>query len=182
MEGRDRTTFPAFDDEPKQGTPPPPEPPFDWGKLALCVLGAVAIVGAVALTVATFGAGAVIGAAAVGAALGAIGGVVMTASSDLINGEVSSPSAYIKSAAQGAVIGAVCGAIFGPVAGIGGGAVVPLAGGQTTVGLGSAVFMGGEPRAILIIRCGSCGTGGRRMEVRRWNRLRLGPRWEELFP
>ncbi|WP_432776319.1 deaminase domain-containing protein [Brevibacillus gelatini] len=143
VEGRDRTTFPAFDDEPKQGTPPPPEPPFDWGKLALCVLGAVAIVGAVALTVATFGAGAVIGAAAVGAALGAIGGVVMTASSDLINGEASSPSAYIKSAAQGAVIGAVCGAIFGPVAGIGGGAVVPLTGGQTTVGLGSVMFMGG---------------------------------------
>ncbi|MGZ0052061.1 hypothetical protein [Brevibacillus gelatini] len=144
VEGRDRTTFPAFDDEPKQGTPPPPEPPFDWGKLALCVLGAVAIVGAVALTVATFGAGAVIGAAAVGAALGAIGGVVMTASSDLINGEASSPSAYIKSAAQGAVIGAVCGAIFGPVAGIGGGAVVPLTGGQTTVGLGSVMFMGGN--------------------------------------
>ncbi|WP_431809357.1 hypothetical protein [Brevibacillus agri] len=46
----------------------------------------MAIVGAVALTVATFGAGAVIGAAAVGAALGAIGGVVMTASSDLIHG------------------------------------------------------------------------------------------------
>ncbi|WP_148039129.1 hypothetical protein [Brevibacillus gelatini] len=95
------------------------------------------------MTVATFGAGAVIGAAAVGAALGAIGGVVMTASNDLINGEASSPSAYIKSAAQGAVIGAVCGAIFGPVAGISGGAVVPLTGGQTTVGLGSAMFMGG---------------------------------------
>ncbi|MED4570697.1 YwqJ-related putative deaminase [Brevibacillus agri] len=143
VEGRDRTTFPAYDDEPQQGTPPPPEPPFDWGKLAVCVVAAVAIVGAVALTVATFGAGAVIGAAAVGAALGAIGGVVMTASSDLINGEASSPYEYIKSAAQGAVIGAVCGAIFGPVAGIGGGAVVPLTGGQTTVGIGSAMFMGG---------------------------------------
>ncbi|WP_432775091.1 hypothetical protein AAFJ72_17995 [Brevibacillus gelatini] len=67
----------------------------------------------------------------------------MTASSDLINGEASSPSEYIKSAAQGSVIDAVCGAIFGPIAGIGGGAIVPLAGGQTTVGLGSAVFMGG---------------------------------------
>ncbi|WP_431809358.1 hypothetical protein [Brevibacillus agri] len=144
VEGRDRTTFPAYDDEPKQGTPPPPEPPFDWGKLAVCVVAAVAIVGAVALTVATFGAGAVIGAAAVGAALGAIGGVVMTASSDLIHGEASSPYEYVKSAAQGAVIGAVCGAIFGPVAGIGGGAVVPLTGGQTTVGLGSAMFMGGS--------------------------------------
>ncbi|RNB60244.1 hypothetical protein EDM57_02770 [Brevibacillus gelatini] len=171
VEGWDRTTFPAFDDEPKQGTPPPPEPPFDWGKLALCVLGAVAIVGAVALTVASFGAGAVIGAAAVGAALGAIGGVVMTASSDLINGEVSSPSAYIKSAAQGAVIGAVCGAIFGPVAGVGGGAVVPLTGGQTTVGLGSVMFMGGTS-GYIDYRCGNCGTGGRRMEARRWSRLR----------
>ena len=68
----------------------------------------------------------------------------MTASSDLINGEASSPYEYVKSAAQGAVIGAVCGAIFGPVAGIGGGAVIPLTGGQTTVGLGSAIFMGGS--------------------------------------
>lgn len=142
--GRDRTTFPPYNDEPKQGTPPPPEPQFDWGKLAVCVLAAVAIVGAVALTVATFGAGAVIGAAAVGAALGAIGGVVMTASSDLINGEASSPYDYLKSAAQGAVIGAVCGAIFGPAAGIGGGSVITLTGGQTSVGLGSAMFIGGS--------------------------------------
>ncbi|MBW5470854.1 hypothetical protein GPJ61_23855 [Brevibacillus formosus] len=143
-EGRDRTTFPPYNDEPQKGTPPPPDPPFNWGKLLVGVVAAVAIVGFVALSVATFGAGAVIGAAAVGAALGAIGGVVSTASSDIANGKMSSLYDYGKSAAQGAVIGAICGAIFGPVAGIGGGAVIPMTGGQTTLSLGSGMFIGGS--------------------------------------
>ncbi|MFS0556143.1 hypothetical protein [Brevibacillus sp. 179-C9.3 HS] len=143
-EGRDRSTFPAYNDEPQKGTPPPPDPPFSWGKLLVGVVAAVAIVGAVALTVATFGAGAVIGAAVVGAALGAIGGVVMTASSDIANGKMSSAYDYLKSAAQGAVIGAICGAIFGPAVGIGGGAVVPMTGGLTTSGIGSSMFIGGS--------------------------------------
>ncbi|GED59678.1 hypothetical protein ABER61_00995 [Brevibacillus formosus] len=143
-EGRDRTTFPPYNDEPQKGTPPPPDPPFNWGKLLVGVVAAVAIVGFVALSVATFGAGAVIGAAAVGAALGAIGGVVATASSDIANGKMSSLYDYGKSAAQGAVIGAICGAIFGPAAGIGGGAVIPMTGGQTTLSLGSGMFIGGS--------------------------------------
>lgn len=142
-EGRDRTTFPPYNDEPQKGTPPPPDPPFSWGKLLVGVVAAVAIVGAVALTVATFGAGAVIGAAVVGAALGAIGGVVMTASSDIANGKMSSAYDYLKNAAKGALIGAICGAIFGPAVGIGGGAVVPMTGGLTTSGIASGMFVGG---------------------------------------
>ncbi|TKI57240.1 hypothetical protein E8L90_18240 [Brevibacillus antibioticus] len=143
-EGRDRTTFPPYNDEPQKGTPPAPDPPFNWGKLLVGVVAAVAIVGFVALSVATFGAGAVIGAAAVGAALGAIGGVVTTASSDIANGKMSSAYDYLKSATQGAVIGAICGAIFGPAAGIGGGAVIPMTGGQTALSLGSGMFIGGS--------------------------------------
>ncbi|MBC2582891.1 hypothetical protein HGI79_22060, partial [Clostridium sp. DJ247] len=48
-DGSDRTTYPPFDDEPKQGTPPPPpqpakKPGFSWGKLLVCAVAAVAVV------------------------------------------------------------------------------------------------------------------------------------------
>ena len=80
--GSDREAYPPFDDEPKEGTKPePPEPPkeekkgFNWGKLALGVVAAVAVVAMVALSVATFGAGAVAGAAVIGFCLGAVCGI-----------------------------------------------------------------------------------------------------------
>ncbi|UHA74777.1 YwqJ-related putative deaminase [Paenibacillus sp. 481] len=123
LEGQDRTTFPPYNDEPKKGEPPPPpdpEPPFSWGKLAMNVLGGLAVVAVVvaaaALTVATLGAGAVvIGAVVAGAAIGGTAAVASVAVSDVMRGEVSDFGAYAGAAARESVIGAVSGAIFGPL-------------------------------------------------------------------
>jgi len=89
FEGKDRTTYPPFNDEPQVGKPfdkpkfsarltkekSEQKGGFNWGKLFACVVAAVAVVAVVALTVLTFGAGAIVGAALVGVAIGAIGAV-----------------------------------------------------------------------------------------------------------
>lgn len=122
-DGRDRTAYAAYDDAPKEGTPPPPpDPPkpFDWGKLGRNVLGGLAIVVGVAalaaFTVATLGAGPlIVGAVAVGAV--AAGGIAVgvQAASDIARGEVSDFGEYATTALRESFIGAVTGAIFGPL-------------------------------------------------------------------
>ncbi|MCY6355847.1 hypothetical protein OIO11_11575, partial [Clostridium sp. ZS2-4] len=116
-EGRDRETYPPFDDEPIAGRKPaPPEPPkeekkgFNWGGLLVGVVAAVAVVASVV----TFGVGAVLVGAVIGACAGAACAVVSTAISDNISGNKSSLETYAKNALKGACIGAVSGAIFGP--------------------------------------------------------------------
>lgn len=117
-EGTDRTTYPPFDDEPKQAQvktitkPPTPKPKFSLGKLLLCAVAAVAVV---ALSVATFGAGAVIGAALIGAAVGAAIGVGGTIAAANANGGKASLSDCLKNGIEGALVGAACGAVLGPL-------------------------------------------------------------------
>ncbi|CAH1202464.1 hypothetical protein PAECIP111893_01794 [Paenibacillus plantiphilus] len=125
-EGTDQTSYPPYDDEPKEGTPPPPPPPppkkkFSWGSLlgnvvaGLAVVVAVAVVAAV--TVATLGAGAVvIGAVVVGAMAAGTIAVGSRAVSDIVRGEVSSTWDYMTDAFRESMIGAASGAIFGPFA------------------------------------------------------------------
>ncbi len=133
-DGRDRTAYAAYDDAPKEGTPPPPpDPPkpFDWGKLGRNVLGGLAIVVGVAalaaFTVATLGAGPlIVGAVAVGAV--AAGGIAVgvQAASDIARGEVSDFGEYATTALRESFIGAVTGAIFGPL-GVGGAIATKMA-------------------------------------------------------
>ncbi|KNY27945.1 RHS repeat-associated core domain-containing protein [Pseudobacteroides cellulosolvens] len=116
LEGRVRELYPPFDDAPKVA----PKPPFNWGKLALNVLGGLAIVAAVAaaavFTVATFGAGAVvIGAVATCAVVGGTAAVASQAVSDIMSGEVSDFSDYAAAAARETIVGAISGAVFGPL-------------------------------------------------------------------
>lgn len=122
-EGRDRTAYPPFDDEPKEGKPPEPpacpEPdPFDWGKLLTNVaigLAVVVVVAAVAvLTVATLGTATMVAVGVTAAVLGTTG-VVGQAISDYASGEVSDVMNYATTAVRETAIGAVSGALFGPV-------------------------------------------------------------------
>ncbi|MDT3429263.1 hypothetical protein J2Z22_004864, partial [Paenibacillus forsythiae] len=59
--GSDQTSYPPFDDEPKEAEPPPPPPPepFSWGELLKHVAVGLAVVAAVTavavLSVATLG-------------------------------------------------------------------------------------------------------------------------------
>ena len=123
--GSDREAYAPFDDEPKVGTKPEPtEQPkeekkgFNWGKLALGVVAAVAVVAMVALSVATFGAGAVAGAAVIGFCLGAVCGIGKTAISDKNNGKMSSLGTYAKNAVHDGCIFAITSAIFPPLSGV----------------------------------------------------------------
>ncbi|WP_025716319.1 hypothetical protein [Paenibacillus sp. 1-18] len=122
-EGSDRTAYPPFDDEPKEGKPPeppaPPEPdPFDWGKLLTNVAIGIAVVVAVAavavLTVATLGTATMV-AVGVGAVMLGTAGVVGQAVSDYRSGEVSDVMDYATTAVRESAIGAVSGALFGPL-------------------------------------------------------------------
>ena len=115
MDGRDRTSYPKYDDEPQTFTPENSKKKFGWGKLLVAVAAVAVVVAAVAVSVATFGAGAVVAGALFGAACGAVAGVVGTAIGDIARGEMSSGWDYLKSAGLGALVGAVSGAIFGPM-------------------------------------------------------------------
>ncbi|MCX7749287.1 MAG: DUF6531 domain-containing protein, partial [Clostridia bacterium] len=135
LDGRIRTTYPPFADAPKVA----PKPPFNWGKLALNVLGGLAVVAVVAaaavFTVATFGAGAVvIGAVATCAVIGGTAAVASQAVSDVMKGEVSDFSAYAAAAARETVVGAISGAVFGPL-----GPAATL-GGKMAIGAGTNAF------------------------------------------
>lgn len=100
MEGWNRVAYPAFQDAPVKGD--------FWGSLIGNVLAGLAVVGMVALTLATFGAAApvIIGAVAVGA-MAVIGQGV----SDYMSGSVSSTEAYMSAGFWGAVAGAVSGGV-----------------------------------------------------------------------
>lgn len=100
MEGWNRVAYPAFQDAPVEGD--------FWGSLIGNVLAGLAVVGMVALTLATFGAAApvVIGAIAVGS-MAVIGKGV----SDIMSGSVSSTEAYMSAGFWGAVAGAVSGGV-----------------------------------------------------------------------
>lgn len=100
MEGWNRVAYPAFQDAPVEGD--------FWGSLIGNVLAGLAVVGMVALTLATFGAAApvVIGAIAVGS-MAVIGKGV----SDYMSGSVSSTEAYMSAGFWGAVAGAVSGGV-----------------------------------------------------------------------
>jgi RHS repeat-associated protein len=135
LDGRMRESFPPFADVPAVV----PKPPFNWGKLALNVLGGLAVVAAVAaaavFTVATFGAGAaVIGAVATCAVIGGTAAVASQAVSDIASGEVSDFSAYAGAAARETVVGAISGAVFGPL-----GPAATL-GGKMAIGAGNNAF------------------------------------------
>ncbi|WP_297430665.1 DNA/RNA non-specific endonuclease, partial [Clostridium sp.] len=117
-DGSDRETYAPFDDEPKAGKKPdPPAPPpekkkgFNWGKLALAAVVAVAVVASVA----TFGLGATLAVAAVGAivacaAAGAVEGAKNSiASQTAQNGGDSSKINYFE-VAKASFFGAVTGA------------------------------------------------------------------------
>ena len=101
MEGRNQQTFDAYDDAPQEGK-------FDWSGLIGNVLAGLAVVGAVALTLATFGAAApvIIGAVAVGTTA-----VIGQAMSDYASGTVSSVGTYMMTGFMGAVAGAVSGGV-----------------------------------------------------------------------
>ena len=101
MEGRNQQTFDAYDDAPQEGK-------FDWSGLIGNVLAGLAVVGAVALTLATFGAAApvIIGAVAVGTTA-----VIGQAMSDYVSGTVSSTETYMRTGFIGAVAGAVSGVV-----------------------------------------------------------------------
>ncbi|MFE4572871.1 hypothetical protein [Paenibacillus chitinolyticus] len=142
-EGRDQTSYPAYNDEPQKGTPPPPPPPppekkFSWGKLLGNVVGALAIVAVVAVvaavTVATLGAGTVvIAAVAAGAVAAGTAAVAAKAISDISRGEVSDFGDYAADAFRESVIGAVSGAVFGPL-----GAGAPILGKMVVGGVSGA--------------------------------------------
>ena len=101
MEGWNQQTFEAYDDAPQEGS-------FDWGGLIGNVLAGLVVVGAVALTLATFGAAApvIIGAVAVGTTA-----VIGQAMSDYASGTVSSVGTYMMTGFMGAVAGAVSGGV-----------------------------------------------------------------------
>ena len=101
MEGWGQQTFEAYDDAPREGS-------FDWGGLITNVLAGLAIVAAVAITLASFGAAApvVIGAIAVGSTA-----VIGQGFSDYASGTVSSVETYMATGFWGAVAGAVSGGV-----------------------------------------------------------------------
>ena len=107
IEGWNQQTFEAYDDAPQEGS-------FDWGGLIGNVLAGLAVVGAVALTLATFGAAApvIIGAVAVGTTA-----VIGQAMSDYTSGAVSSVETYMITGFMGAVAGAVSGGVGAMVEG-----------------------------------------------------------------
>jgi hypothetical protein len=117
-EGSDREAFSPFDDEPKAGTKPDPPPPpkeekkgFNWGKLLVAAVVAVAVVASVL----TFGLGATLAVAAVGAivacaAVGAVEGAKNSIDSQLSqNGGDSSKINYAE-VAKASFFGAATGA------------------------------------------------------------------------
>lgn len=121
VEGRDRTSYEPFDDEPKAAEPVK-KPPFNWGKLwdnVAIGIAAVAIVVAVSIVMlATAGiAGPVIATVAIAAAASGVGAVGAMAYSDYQRGEVSSAWDYATTGIREAAIGAISGAIFGPYVG-----------------------------------------------------------------
>lgn len=101
MEGWNQQTFEAYDDAPQEGS-------FDWGGLITNVLAGLAVVAAVAITLASFGAAApvVIGAIAVGSTA-----VIGQGFSDYASGTVSSVETYMATGFWGAVAGAVSGGV-----------------------------------------------------------------------
>jgi len=99
--GRERNNYAPIEDGPVKKE-------FDWGKLGRNILGGLVVVGAVALTLATFGAA---GPIIVGAAIGGAIAVGMTAVGDIVRGEISSENEYIFSGFTGAVTGAISGGI-----------------------------------------------------------------------
>ena len=107
IEGWNQQTFEAYDDTPQEGS-------FDWGGLIGNVLAGLAVVGAVALTLATFGAAApvIIGAVAVGTTA-----VIGQTMSDYASGAVSSVETYMITGFMGAVAGAVSGGVGAMVEG-----------------------------------------------------------------
>ncbi|MGG3284540.1 hypothetical protein ABEQ74_29700, partial [Paenibacillus solani] len=142
-DGRDRTSYPKYNDEPATWEGPKVEEPkeeeqegkkkkkFSWGKLLVAV-AVVAVV--VAVSVATLGAGtvagAVAGAALIGAATGAVATVGTMVANDIARGEMSSGWEYLESAATGIIVGAIGGAIFGPFGGSVATSLVPATTGQ----------------------------------------------------
>ncbi|MCT4509029.1 MAG: hypothetical protein N4A48_09775 [Tepidibacter sp.] len=117
-DGSDRTQYPPFDDEPKQGQPPK-KSPFNWGKLAKNVLAGLAVVAVVTIAAvavaATLGAAApLVGAIALSAGIGGTAAVASKAISDIKRGEVSDTSDYMATAGRETFIGALSGALFGP--------------------------------------------------------------------
>ena len=99
--GREFTEYKAFDDEPERGS--------FWGGLVKNVLGGLAVVGAVCVTIATLGAG---GAVILGAAIGGATAVGMMALSDVRRGELGSEGSYLFAGLSGAVTGAISSGIF----------------------------------------------------------------------
>ena len=89
--------LPVQEEEPK-------EEKFDWKKLGKNVLAGVAVVGAVALTLAIFGAA---GPVVIGALVGGGLALGMTAVGDVARGKVSSQKEYAFTAFSGAVTGAI---------------------------------------------------------------------------
>ena len=99
--GREFTEYKAFDDEPERGS--------FWGGLVKNVLGGLAVVGAVCVTLATLGVG---GAVILGAAIGGATAVGMMALSDVRRGELGSEGSYLFAGLSGAVTGAISNGIF----------------------------------------------------------------------
>ena len=118
--GTDRESYEMIEDHREKAK-------FDWGKLALGVLGGmIAALGVAALVLATGGIAAaflpvavsgiaytVTTSAAIGAAVMGTVAVGMKAAGDIISGNVSDASEYVKAGEHGALVGAVTGAIGG---------------------------------------------------------------------
>ncbi|MGG3283326.1 hypothetical protein ABEQ74_23505, partial [Paenibacillus solani] len=154
-DGRDRTSYPKYNDEPATWEGPKVEEPkeeeqegkkkkkFSWGKLLVAV-AVVAVV--VAVSVATLGAGTVAGAVAGAALIGAVTGAAATVgtmvANDIARGEMSSAWEYIESAATGIIVGAIGGAIFGPFGGSVATSLVPATTGQVVRQLATNVGIG----------------------------------------
>ena len=154
-DGRDRTSYPKYSDEPATWEGPKEEEKkeeeqegkkkkkFSWGKLLVAV-AVVAVV--VAVSVATLGAGtiagAVAGAALLGAATGAVATVGTMVANDIARGEMSSAWEYLESAATGIIVGAIGGAIFGPFGGSVATSLIPATTGQVVRQLATNVGIG----------------------------------------
>lgn len=117
--GTDRGSYPMIEDHREEAK-------FDWGKLALGVLGGmIAALGVAALVLATGGIAAaflpaaagvittVTTSAAIGAAVMGTVAVGARAIGDVRSGNVSDGSEYVKAGEHGAIVGAVTGAIGG---------------------------------------------------------------------
>lgn len=115
LEGRERRSYPPFDDAPEI-CEPEKKAGFNWGKLAKNIFCGLAVVAAVAaVTVLTFGTGTVAMAAVTGAAIAGSISVVGKGVSDVVRGEVSDTKDYIKDGVKESIIGGVCGAFAGAV-------------------------------------------------------------------